>query len=654
MEAIIMRRSSSRVVFLQELNLGQLPRPDKQLLPAGKCERYELLEAALTMWWSGAKPSEVHRVYGVGRQHLHYLQRKFFETHTDGDIRGFRALVQTEGARGYQRRVPTTGQTVVDGYGTAGSFQQCLDRYPSARAAIHAELNRRLEPALLTTAISFKTVHMAFLSALRAEGAAATAYPFCTKKLAYQSVRKYVLQYVRDNASRDARVRLLGQHANDGLEANSGKRSWLEPLLPCDIACYDEQLLPFIGTVSIEHEGHRFVVPLERISLCLLVSQRPRCILAYHLSLRPRVCSADFLDTFSHLLTPWSPMQFAAIPALHYKHGAGFPSAVVPGFLEGFRMGLLRIDNDLTHYADAVLVYLRGLLGLNIEFGQVRRWITRYVVEQVFAQLQVQLRKLGSTTGSGPGDRHVHQPAAAAVKYDVSLSELKELVEVILADINGAPRTELYGASSLEAVAREWAGRSEHGTALPGYLPSISDSLPLPVGVRRVTIRGSEKKGRRPYIEMDHAQYSSDVLRECWHLIGTPLLGLLQRDHRMLKLRTFAGADLGTVNVTGHWSHSFHDQTVRKEIIHLRQERSKDYEAQGDPLQDWAAQKRAKMAEHCLRHPRKVLRGSNKVLDTLQAQPQRPQENRAATSKVPAESGRWTSARVDAERKGKP
>lgn len=644
-----MRRTASRIAFLQELDLKQAPRPDRLLL-GERAPRYERLEAALSMWWGGAKPKEVHKAYGVTRQHLHYLEGRFFETHEDGNIRGFRALADCEHGRSYVRTAVTTVETVFDGFGTAGSFAQCLRKYEGVQKAIDAELNRRLEPGLLTAAIDIKAVHKIFLDALRAKGCPATEYPFCTKSMGYESVRRYVHEYVRREAPQDARVRLLGPHANDNLDANSGKRSWLEPLLPCDIACYDEQLLPFIGTVSFEHEGQRIVLPLERMSLCLLVSNCPRCILAYHLSMRPRVASADFLETFDHLLTPWTPMEFKAVPALRYKHGAGFPSGVVPGFLEGLRIGLLRVDNDLTHYADAVLVYLCGLLGLNIEFGKVRRWITRYVVEQVFAQLQIELRKLGCTTGSGPDDKHVHQPAAAAVRYDVSLDQLRELVEVILANINGAPRTELYSASPLEVLAREWAGRMEHGFPLPGYLPSVAESLPLPIGVKKVTVRGNEKLGKRPYIEMDHAKYTNDVLRECWHLIGTPFLGLLQRDHRMLKVRTFDGADpVSTLNVTGHWSHSFHEQAVRTEIVHQGKERTKEYEGQGDPVQVWAAHKRDEMAKHASADPVKVLRGSNKAMRTLLATAPGAGVRPPAARKLPADTGRWTSTRVGAE-----
>jgi hypothetical protein len=190
----------------------------------------------------------------------------------------------------------------------------------------------------------------------------------------------------------------------------------------------------------------------------------------------------------------------------------------------------------------------------------------------------------------------------------------------------------------------------EHGFPLPGYLPSVAESLPLPVGIKKVTVRGNEKLGKRPYIEMDHAKYTNDVLRECWHLIGTPFLGLLQHDHRMLKVRTFDGADpVGTLNVTGHWSHSFHEQAVRTEIIRQGRQRAREYEGQSDPMQIWAAQKRGEMAKHAAADPVKVLRGSNKTIGTLLATAAATRVSPPAPRKLPSGTGRWTSTRVGAE-----
>lgn len=648
-----MRRSATRELRLEELQLDRVAVPDVALLSPDQRARYQRLRAALELHWQGTKPKEIARLYGVSRQMLDYCEARFFRAHEDGRPYGFRALVRGTRINQFKRERESNIDTIVDGFGAAGSFRQCLAAYPCAKKVLDDEISRHEGRLPESIALSYVRVHRSFLDALRAKGVAATQYPFCTTTLAYESVRTYVLKEIRARHSRQARTRLLGPTANDGLDGRSGKRGWLEPQLPCDVVCYDEQLLPAIGAVVFEYGGQRHVLPMERLSLCVLVSARPQCVLAYHLSHRSRVTSADFLETFNNLLTPWTARTFEAVPTLTYRHGAGFPSGVVPGFLEGLRIGLIRVDNDLTHYADAVLVHLRDLLGATIEFGRVRRWITRAAVEQVFGELQRDITKLPSTTGSGPGDRCVSNPAVNAVKWAITFDELRELLEVIIANLNGRPRTQLYGASSLEAIARDWAGRASRGAAIPGYAPTLLGELPLPTQVCKVVVRGNAKKGEPPYIEMDHARYTSDLLRSGWHLIGQPMIALLQKDHRLIKLRYPDGSTLGAVQVTGHWSRSFHDQATRKEIIRLRKQRAIQYGGLDDPVEIFKAHKLAQMGAHASKRAGKVMRGSNKYLPTVGTAACSPPKSSAGargTAPVPQASATWTQVRLAAQK----
>lgn len=649
-----MRRTATRTIRLEELDLAHAPQPDS--VPKEKQPKYHRIKAALEQYWNGMKPRDILRLYGVSRQLLSYHEARFFSAHADGRIHGFRAVGTNAHVKPYERKASSSADTIQDGFGAAGSFGQCLRDHKDAQSAIDAEIDK--PPSMrFSHALSITEIHKCFLNALRADGVPPTAYPFCTKTLGYESLRKYVLKKIREKKKSSSRTAFFGHEALDGLDGRSGESTWVSSMLACDVACYDEQLLPAIGSVIVEHEGQTLVLPMERMSLCLLVSVRPKCILAYHLSYRSRVSSADFLETFSNLLTPWKPWKFEAVPTLAYKPGAGFPNGVIPGFLDGLRLGLLRIDNDLTHYADAVLVYLKQLLGLNIEFGQVHRWITRVAVEQVFGELQRQLSQLPSTTGSGPSDRHVKNAAANAVKWQINLSDLKELVQVIVANFNAMPRTESYGAAPLEEVAREYAGRHAQGSAIPGYSDALSESVPLPVGIRKVMIRGSEKKGEPPYIEMDHARYSSAILRDAWHLIGTPCIALLQKDHRVIKLVREDKIDLGAVQVTGHWSNSFHDQATRREIIRLRDEGKLIFRGTDDPVQAFKAFKLQEMAAHARENPGKVMRGTNRYLNTLSAQPNdgaAGPSRRISSTKLPeGAGGRWTGARQSAREQKK-
>jgi hypothetical protein len=637
---------------MQEFDLSNAARPDLTRLSGVQKARYEKLECALELRWNGRPPRVIKKLYGLTRQELDYYEERFFAPNEDGRAWGFRALVSGARVGGYTRTSESSASTIKDGFGAAGSFEQCLRTYPAARKAMEKAIkNKSKQPGSI--ALDCAEVHEAFLGALREADLPLTQYPLCTKTQGYESVRRYALDFVRRRKQPGERRSLFGPMANDGMDGSTGQSSWLAPMLPCDVVCYDEQQLPAIASVVLEHEGQRLVLPMERLSLCLLASVQPKCILGYNLSLRSRVSTSDFLEAMSNFLTPWVPWTFKALPELSYRKGAGFPNGVVPGFKEGMRIGLLRIDNDLTHFGDAVLLYMKRLLGLNIEFGKVRRWITRAAVEQTFSELQQHISKLPSTTGSGPQDRHVHDAVANAVKWEVTLDVLKELVEVIIANFNGLPRTELYGATPLEKVAKEFAGVATYGAALPGYAPEVTSELPLPTGMCKVVVRGSEAKGVAPYVELDHAKYSSELLRECWHHIGDPLIALLQKDHRILKLTYPDGRALCTVQVTGHWSESFHDQATRKEIIRLRKEGKIRYNSLDDPIEVFKAHKLAELAARAKDKPPKVVRGNNKFLNTLTAPgtPGRP-PGANENNKVASAAGRWTKSRRAAQGDG--
>lgn len=290
--------------------------------------------------------------------------------------------------------------------------------------------------------------------------------------------------------------------------------------------------------------------------------------------------------------------------------GAGFPS-MIEGFLENARLVLLKVDNDLTHSARVVVEFLRHHLGLHIQFGKEGRWITRIIVEQVFNELQRRFGAVPSTTGSGPNDPKVRNPAAVAVRFDIRLEELLELFEVVTANWNATPRNELNGATPLEVVRRECARFAEQGSAIPGLRPSVLRSLPLPVNVVAVFIRANPKNSLAPHVHMDDANYSADWLKVRHDLVDRKLIAHLQHDHRLMRLFTLEGRELGMVVATGHWSWTSHDRATRKTIIEMKPELR--YGAHDDPVQMYGEYLKKKMKERARTRPTKVAKEANKL-----------------------------------------
>jgi len=558
-------------------------RPDPSLLPADEVERYTSRALAMDLFLAGAKPAEIEAASGITRQELHRIRQRFFARREDGQLYGYASLIGYSRIAAYTRTVAATIKKGLYRGGYSGCFLQLMTQLKGK--GVFKRLNDRIDGKTIgpvaAAGLNVQAIHKAWLEDLEAAGASRSAWPFTTKNLGYNTLAKYAREYLQQSTT--ARLRKYGRDALGMQDAHSLKTGWMKPGV-WDIACYDEQVFPAIGTILLELDGKQHEIATERFCLCLLVLKGSRANAAYHIAYRRRVAAADFMETFSRFLTRWSAKSFKAIPTLAYHPNAGFPT-MVPGFLENVRIAYLQIDNDLTHYANVVLEYLSRKLGLHIQFGEEGRPVTRYAVEQVFSQLQTFIASIPSTTGSGPFDPKRTDPAAQALAHGITMDGLEELVEVILARMNATPREELRGATPLEVIRRACATNEGIGCVVPGYNPATLNDLPLPVNVVRVTIRGNIASGETPHVHMDGADYTSVQLRSCWDLCGKPALAHLFQDHRLMKLFTLDGRPLGIVEATGHWSRSYHDKQTRMEVRQLIKDGVLKMNREDDPIE---------------------------------------------------------------------
>lgn len=609
--------------FFDEAERLHAPQPDTTLLDPGTLERYWRLKAAIDLSFSGIRSSQIKEECGVSRQELSRYRARFFERGEDGQINGYRALVKWDVRKEYTRRMTSDAAHVasVNGGGFSGCLAQLFVQFPEAQKRLNTLLEgRQLQrgAAVPTAGMNLRAIHARWLGDLRTLNVPQTAWPFCVASAGYSSLARYAKALMEQ--SQRARLRKYGQGALDAKDAHSGKEGWLKSAFGWDIACYHEQVLPAFGTIVFEHQGQTYEVAADRCSLCVLVSEKTHAILAYHISYRRRVAGSDFMRTFSNFLKPWKPWNFKAVPDFVYRKGAGFPTAL-PGLLQNIRLGLIKVDGDMTHFANIVLVFLRSLLGVHIQYGQVRRWITRVAVEQVFSELQQKISQLPSTTGSGPQDPRVNDPVGAALGYKVRVDELLELFEVLAANFNGKPRSELMGATPLEALRRVCVNAGEDGAAIPGLRPATLADLPLPVYLIRRVIRGDLATSEPPHIQLDQVIYTNDFLRSSWALIGTPVIGYLYEDHRVVRLSTIGGRNLGVVHATGQWSLSYHDRHTREEILQLRKKNLIAYDKQDDPVQIYTSYLGKKMAQAAAARPKQVRKEANKLMRTQQPGP---------------------------------
>ncbi|SDM42630.1 hypothetical protein [Polaromonas sp. JS666] len=600
-----------RSKFGSALELSAWPDVDSALILPERRKRFETLRAALQMYLNGSTPGQIKKIHGVTRQEIFYYLQRCTAEHSDGRPMGYRALVGQAHVKSYQRKKEVINVN-SDGYGCAGAFVKLLAEYPKIVRIIRKAVGGRTGRSLKAAGLHVRTIHQAMLQELRDTGVKADEYPFNTTSSGYISLCRYIRNLMNQGDSAVMRAR-FGDVAIDAQIAGMGQTGWLNAAAPLDLVCYDEQALPFIGILKTYIGDEEVDVPLQRCSLCLIVDEHSSAALGYFISTRRRICAGDMLSAVEHLLRPWTPKELT-VDGLKYREGAGFPSGVVDGFL-GRRIGLVKMDNDLTHYANSVVGFMVEKTGYAVQYGKVRRWITRITGERVFGEIQKRhFRQLPSTTGSGPADRAVSDPVGKAIRYQIEFHELEEIVEVALANYNATPRAELFNKTPLERLRRHYENNGP-GSVIPALSAEFMERPHLPEEVFSCVVRGSAANGRRPYIELDTAHYTNDLLRDSWGMIGKKLTVLVRGDFRTLRAFKENGEEYLPLRVIGHWSMSPHTRSMRTEINRLHREGELKFDQSQDPVAAYNVRLAMKAREKGRKN--KITRESNRLLESV-------------------------------------
>lgn len=549
----------------EDLNYSRWPGVDESLIDPKKIDRYRHMKAAIMEWCDGFKLSEICKKYEISRSGLSYLLSRCTRIHSDGFPWGFRALIKDCRQAAYTRKKDSTVLAHSDGYGLAEAFEELVLRYPAILKIIKKEVSR------FKVGINVKDLLLKITKYLRdEEKLTAKEYPFNTKSCGYVSLCTFINKLIA-NGDCDLAEARFGKECRDGLQRYSGEVPILRPLAPLEIACYDEQMLPFIATLVIEIDGKEIDVPMRRGYLCVLMDQRTVDILGYSIAIAQRFRALDLLNAYETFVTPWKP-RVLSVPNMKYAPGSGLPSGVVPE-AQGRRISIISVDNHLSHLANSIVSHLRIRTGAIIRYGKVKHWISRYAVEGIFSELQkMGFSRIPSTTGSGINDPAVNDPVGKSVKHRVRMEQMIELIDVLIANHNALPRMTQMTKTPNEALAME-LGETRRISVVPKFPASFINDPQLAVEILPVTVRGSQQKGVPPYVQLDKCRYTNDLLKQHWSMIGKRLVVHIKGDYRKIRAFKEDGAEYGVLGATGHWSNEFHTRETRKEIIRLQKEK---------------------------------------------------------------------------------
>ena len=580
------------------IDIGQWPRADDSALSD---ERRDLLKRrirAMTLFVDGQTPlREISRETGVGFNDLYRVFERCIAPHGDGRIFGCRALIPYQHTRSYDRPSPVKPSREGVPSNASGAFAQLLQRYPDIARWIERKVAQRSKKHADLTEVHrhLWRLHGGFLAQCRQAGIQAHEYPFNQKYLGERSLASYVRALSNRNfdaAARAAGARQIGHRWSDDPEEVRKPAT-----RPYEAVEFDGHKIDVCLTLRIDDPfGFETLLVLHRIWILLVLDVATRAVIGYSLALGREYNKDDVAVALQASLMPHTA-RASKIPALSVRPGGGFPSEMIPATAWAC-WGTFRFDAAKAHFANATLERLTHVVGCTTDNGPLGQKNERALIERFFDQIASHFaHRLPATTGSDPrAVERLLNDVGEQTSLMMTLDEIEDVIDVLLADYNGEPHGGLGGRTPLEAMQFQLAKEDGLLRTLPVARRS---TLCLLQEARVVTIRGNVSRGERPHINFEHVRYDSRVLSGIAGLIGKQLrIYFNVKDIRHVHAFHIDGSELGVLTAARPWCFTPHSLRVRQEIFSLIHRRKLAVREGSDPVGAWFAYKKEQARSH--------------------------------------------------------
>jgi putative transposase len=564
------------------------PKVDPFALPEYKRASFLRNRNAVVALMALASYSEISKETGLSEAKVRRLLKKCLLPDGNGDICGEYGLVPYIHARPYVRRTRVIRKVSAGRGGCSGALNQLFDEFPELEKRLEGEILKQIPAGAKVpeAKISTRDLHRIFLLLCEEVGRKASAqWPFNTKTQGLTSLANYVVRVALKKPAAFIRAR-FGHDAATRLHVGTGSTSLLVPQLLYDIFGIDEFTFDSISTVAVQAPGGGVRdIAIERIHIVIVVEFTSKAICGWYAFFKNSATSLDIRHAIQNALTPWVQREFS-IQGLSYGHPeAGLPSGLIPS-LAYHPPAVLVVDNALAHQDIQLLSDLGNIMGSFVNLGPVGAWYRRASLERkILDVLKASAQRLPSTTGSNPTDPRKNDPVETAVKLRIRWRDVLQLTEVVIAQQNATP-SESIGMRSPIGLLRQLIDEPENGYLLRTLPLANQFSNCMTVVHQEVRVRGSRSSGRRPYINLDRATYTSPTLARSWHLLGKKLrIEIDEDEYRSVKASVMDnGAIIGALFVQGAWAKTPHTRQMRREINRLRSCRSLAIPPNVDPI----------------------------------------------------------------------
>lgn len=577
-------------------NLNAWPGVDPSALDDSAIALYRSREQALRRYVQGEPVSQIEEATGVIRMQLYRMLRRCLERHPDGRLYGWRALLPQLRIKTYTR-IDKVGPGAPGRFGgAAGAMSQLLERNASLEAFLRREIaQHRITLSPSGRLLGLRPVHRQFIAHCRELGLTNRSYPLNQENQGLVSLSKAIHRLLSERFIDSAKA-----SGAPHIQANRSKTDWPAPLpitRAFEAVEFDGHKLDIrLRVRSQDPQGIQHDWEIGRAWLLVILDVATRAILGWRVAVVPEYNRYDVIQTVIQALQPKRKRKHFLIPGMHYEHGAGFVDEIAPRTAYAL-WDWLRFDNARANLAQDTLITLTDTLGCVADAGPIADPNERAYIERFFGTIGSHLsHRLPGTTGHSAGDvRRILCGVNGKTELLVSADELEELVDVTIANYNGAAHSGIGMLTPLEAVSQSLA----RDRATLRTLPETYQRNPhLLQPAYLCTIRGNARRGVRPYISFYGARYSSAVLGEGIRLIGSNLRVYFHPDDiRVLYAYLPNGEELGPLTVARPWNMSAHSLRLRQAILRMRRQRQVRYSEFDDPVLVWANAQRKQMGK---------------------------------------------------------
>ncbi|MEO7916624.1 MAG: hypothetical protein ABIR16_03190 [Dokdonella sp.] len=543
------------------LDLALWPSIDLDVLEPIQRESAKRWILVLTEYVRGTSVKGTLDSLDLCRPHLLRLFNRCITIAPDGQLYGWRGILKGATRKPYQRQAVVTASL-----GSAGALHKVFSDVTGLEQRLtDLVLKRGHRGEIHESIISNKKLHRVFLEECKQAGIPLTQWPFIARWKGRRSIDTFVQRVLRDHPERAARVR-FGDVAGSKMLTGTGKDATMLAFAPFDVAEMDGHKIDLIGVVGIPTPAGIAWVPIERVVLLLIADAFSGAILGYFAVIRREANADDMLAAVSPMAIPWRRRDLE-VEGMTYSPGSGLPLGTVE-HLAAFGVNALMVDNALINLSYQVHDRIVSRFGCAVNWGQVRKWMRRPIIERINRTLeQAGFQRVVSTTGSHPKDPRRNDPVAAAMRHRVELRYLLDLIDVEIARYNAEPSEGRFGLSPLDVIEQTLAGSGSR-TLIPLIPPASALHPEIDILVFEATIRGNHAAGRRPSIKFHRGVYTNPVIAGNFDLIGKKVV-LHVRGHDIRIVEVFlaeSGASLGRARVRGHWRRQPHTLEIRKQV----------------------------------------------------------------------------------------